>query len=124
MIPKYRAYSDKYGMREVVGLYWFDDHLQVSLANGVSTPIRSSDEVVDVMQATGLKNYFDEEVFDSDILFDEHKENFGVVYYDDEFGEWRVVAETNCESLYDWLDCPIRGNVYENKELLGGLQDE
>lgn len=55
MIPKYRAYSEKYGMREVVGLWWHKDHVQVILANGISTPIRTKDSQVELMQSTELQ---------------------------------------------------------------------
>ena len=123
MIPKFRAYSEQYGMREVVGLYWFDDHLLVSLKDGIRTPIRSSDKVVELMQAAGLYDKNGVEIFEGDILSRDNAE----VYYDDEFAEWRVRGSgkgITTTSLYCWIDCEVIGNIYENHELVEVNEDE
>lgn len=135
MIPKYRAYSEKYGMREVVGLYWFDDHLLLSLANGVSTPIRTKDSQVELMQSTGLTDKNGVEIFEGDIVKmhyfyedgssgavrEAEKEIIGVVGID------VLGTYTECEGYkYYWLnylelpeeELEVIGNIYENSELL------
>ncbi|MCW6663932.1 YopX family protein [Aerococcaceae bacterium NML190073] len=125
MIPKFRAYSKQYGMREVVGLYWFDDHLQVSLANGVSTPIRTKDSQVKILRPTPFLDYNGDPIYEGHILTDEGNDwqdswIYGVVYYDenerDWFVDWR--SEGHIHPLASEPYRTIAGNIYENPELV------
>lgn len=127
MIPNLRAYSEKYGMREVVGLYWFDDHVQVSLANGVSTPIRSSDRVVKILRPTPFVDYNSDPIYEGHILTDEGNDwqdswIYGLVYYDEDerdwFVDWKSEGHVNCLACEQYKT--IAGNVFENPELLEG----
>ena len=84
---------------------------------------RESDDDVELMQYTGLKDKNDKEIYEGDILFfrDENMK-YIVVWQDAAFIiksiEIRKYSEKMC-----WLDdteicCEIIGNVYENKNLL------
>ena len=125
MIPKFRAYSEQYGMRDVVGLYWFDDHLQVTLDNGVGSPIRSSDKVVKLLRPTPFVDSNGELIYEGHILTDAGDDwqdgwIYGAVYYDEYERDWFV--DWRSESHINYLACEryktIAGNIYENPELL------
>ena len=84
---------------------------------------RESDDDVELMQYTGLKDKNDKEIYEGDILFfrDENMK-YIVVWQDAAFIiksiEIRKYSEKMC-----WLDdteicCEIVGNIYENKKLL------
>ena len=84
---------------------------------------RESDDDVELMQYTGLKDKNGKEIYEGDILFfrDENMK-YIVVWQDAAFIiksiEIRKYSEKMC-----WLDdteicCEIVGNVYENKNLL------
>ena len=84
---------------------------------------RESDDDVELMQYTGLKDKNDKEIYEGDILFfrDENMK-YIVVWQDAAFIiksiEIRKYSEKMC-----WLDdteicCEIVGNIYENKNLL------
>lgn len=66
----------------------------------------------------------DNTIYDKDIIIDCDSGEVGVVFYDDEDCAWKVQTDTTLEWLYNWLDCPVLGNVYENPELLEGMEDE
>lgn len=125
MIPKFRAYSEQYGMRKVVGLYWFDDHVQITLENGSVTPIQVKESQVNIMQSTGIKNYFGKLIYEGDILTDEGDDQkddwiYGVVYYDKDKRDWFV--DWRSEGYVNYLACEtyraITGNIYQNPEFL------
>ena len=84
---------------------------------------RESDDDVELMQYTGLKDKNGKEIYEGDILFfrDENMK-YIVVWQDAAFIiksiEIRKYSEKMC-----WLDdteicCEIVGNIYENKKLL------
>lgn len=127
MIPKFRAYSEQYGMREVIGLYWFDDHLLLSLANGVSTPIRTKDSQVKILRPTGFVDRHNDPIYEGHILTDEGDEwqdgwIYGEVYYDENERDWFVdwISEGTVSFLVCELNKSIAGNVYENPGIIRG----
>lgn len=47
----------------------------------------------------------------------------GVVFYDDMDCAWKVQTDTTEDWLYNWLDYDVIGNIYENPELLGSVEE-
>ena len=65
----------------------------------------------------GLKESQGYEIYEDDIVWNEWDEEYQVVIYDE--GEYKLMGERHIQNLYDELDyIDIRGNVYENFELV------
>lgn len=60
-------------------------------------------------------------IYDKDILRDNNSGKLGVVVYSYKHCVWKVITQTKDELLFDWLDCDVVGNAYENTELLKGI---
>ena len=78
------------------------------------------DEMGDIYK-TDKKNYIINEYtglkYEDDIFWNEWDEEYQVVIYDE--GEYKLMGERHIQNLYDELDyIDIRGNVYENFELV------
>lgn len=66
---------------------------------------------------TGLKGSEGYEIYEDDIFWNEWDEEYQVVIYDE--GEYKLMGERHIQNLYNELDyIDIRGNVYENFELV------
>lgn len=122
---KFRVFdkASKYNPMHIVGedshdSFWIDSdnvfHYS-NLQNG-----ESSGECGDyiLMQYTDLKDTNKKEIYEGDILWDEHNEEYCEVIF--ECGKFVCNFETNSIDLSDISDeLIVIGNIYENKELIG-----
>lgn len=66
---------------------------------------------------TGLKDIEGYEIYKKDIVWNEYDEEYQVVIFDE--GKYKLMGESQMQNLYNNLDyIDIRGNVYENFELV------
>ena len=66
---------------------------------------------------TGLKDSEGYEIHEDDIVWNEYDEEYQVVIYDE--GEYKLMGESHIQNLFNNLDyINVRGNVYENLELV------
>src|SRR5699024_4534432 len=68
-----------------------------------------------VMQYTGLTDKNGTEIYEGDIGWDEHRECYGIVMFDE--GKFVYVWENICEDLFE-TNIEVIGNVYEDSHLL------
>jgi phage uncharacterized protein TIGR01671 len=122
---KFRVFdkASKYNPMHIVGedshdSFWIDSdnvfHYS-NLQNG-----EGSGECGDyiLMQYTDLKDTNKKEIYEGDILWDEHNEEYCEVIF--ECGKFVCNFETNSIDLSDISDeLIVIGNIYENKELIG-----
>ena len=122
---KFRVFdkTSKYNPMHIVGedshdSFWIDSdnvfHYS-NLQNG-----EGSGECGDyiLMQYTDLKDTNKKEIYEGDILWDEHNEEYCEVIF--ECGKFVCNFETNSIDLSDISDeLIVIGNIYENKELIG-----
>lgn len=130
MIPKFRAFNKKtkkiYGVdgfkvseRRIYRCSLADDEFRPGHMETIHFVEDNLDDYI-LMQLA----HDDNTIYDKDIIIDCDSGEVGVVFYDDEDCAWKVQTDTTLEWLYNWLDCPVLGNVYENPELLEGMEDE
>lgn len=122
MIPKFRAWDeDSQKMNGNVEIY---------IAKDKTIEVRPKDDKTIVMQSTGLFDKNGNEIFEGDIVkykigwntfieevaYDKNFAGFGVMdaYVDSIFSFGKLADGIGLNSL------EVIGNIYENKELLGG----
>ena len=122
MIPKFRVWDkDERAILDVHGIN-FDAH-------GIWTNELIDDESdgnfiflddVELMQSTGLKDDFGNELFEGDIFESRFSGIKYVVYWDDKLASFWIKGETKTHPLYTLTPFHPRilGNIYENPELL------
>ncbi|HFL0605825.1 hypothetical protein JKS41_09610 [Listeria monocytogenes] len=78
---------------------------------------------VEIIEFTGLTDKNGRKIFEGDICWDEHNECHGVVVYEE--GKflyvWENIATDLCEINRDIV---IAGDIFNNPELLRGVDDE
>ena len=89
---------------------------------GEGYSVRNLDNI-ELLQFTTLKDSEGYEIYEKDIVWNEYDEEYQVVIYDE--GEYKLKGETSVQNLWESLDyIDIRGNVYENLELVKGWYKE
>ena len=78
---------------------------------------------IELLQFTTLKDSEGYEIYEKDIVWNEYDEEYQVVIFVE--GEYKLKGETSVQNLWESLDyIDIRGNVYENLELVKGWYKE
>ncbi|HEK9989174.1 TPA: hypothetical protein TVK02_001352 [Streptococcus equi subsp. zooepidemicus] len=117
MIPKFRVWDKvKQAMSTVEAIDYVNDKIYPFYSKYVRRYIPFGEAVL--MQ---LAHDDDNTIYDKDIIIDCDSGEVGVVFYDNEDCAWKVITQTKDELLFDWLDCDVVGNAYENPELLKGI---
>lgn len=100
-------------------------HWNVVVLNGHCFDLSEMEEKPSfiLMQYTGLKDRYGNEIYDRHIIFDEHYDEYGTVVFDE--GKFIVQWETYQVDLIEVCDSvEVAGNIYENPELLKGEEAE
>ena len=114
---KFRVYISKYKILDTPDIINFNTQ-EVKY----DSDYYSLDDI-ELMQFTGLKDSEGYEIYEDDIVWNEWDEEYQVIIYDE--GEYKLMDESHIQNLYDSLDyIDIRGNVYENVELIGGWYND
>ena len=120
MIPKLRAWDKELKMMcDVLKIDFKNKTLFYHhWAHGVSTEIDLNE--VELIQSTGLKDDFGNELFEGDIFESRFSEIKYVVYWDDKLASFWIKGESKEHPLYALTPFHPRilGNIYENPELL------
>lgn len=118
MIPKFRAWEpDTKFMNDQVRVTsnrFGDGEILVEATDGFGW-IEVKPEYL--MQSTGLKDKNGVEIFEEDIGWDEHLEEYGKVVFEN--GSFKYEWKNISEDLFEVTDdIEIVGNIYKNPELL------
>ncbi|MED4843911.1 YopX family protein [Bacillus atrophaeus] len=83
--------------------------------------IESDDKDADLMWGTGLEDKNEKMIYEYDIDMIDN-EPMVVAYIDGQWGLKFPNDPTHFEDCIDWGECDIGGNVYQNPELLEGVE--
>lgn len=105
-------------------------NIEIYIAKDKTIEVRPKDDKTILMQSTGLVDKNGKEIYEGDIIkcSDGHDYYFGVVAYDKDYGNFGVIEDNDEDVssfgfLFEWEnveELEVIGNIYENKELLGG----
>lgn len=111
--------------------YWDDEHLSLTIKNdgswllwhdsGGGCVVSSDDKDAALMWGTGLKDKNGKDIYEYDIDMIDN-EPMIVVYIDGRFGLKYPENHTYFDDCIAWDECDIRGDVYQNPELLEGAE--
>ena len=127
MIPKFRAWLKKEQKMDnyIDHISWLEDELYC-IGDGITYMVSAEDLVL--MQSTGLRDEFDKELFEGDIIewsyWDEFEDS-GTAKIIFDKGMFKLLDVRTEKSVWDNLfDCIencnvfLQGNIYENREFL------
>lgn len=132
MIPKFRAWDKEFKeMVQVNALLLDDQAIMATYKNGSVT--KEDMKSYDLMQSTGLKDDFDKEIFEGDVILWTYWDEFEdsgrakVIFDKGMFKLLDICKEKEVwDSLFDCIEnCNIylQGNIYENPALLEHKED-
>ncbi|WP_270595909.1 YopX family protein [Anaerococcus vaginalis] len=134
MIPKFRAYFNKY-KRMIYSIGVVNENTILVDFNGdgdLETIFLTND--ISLMQSTGLKDKNGNEIYDGDVCRWTDSEAFDgeiisdvfIARYSDEYLKWIGENNNSYDDLYDFTDdrqLELIGNIYENPKLLDEVEE-